>query len=142
MILENCPTGLLPPGKPVIRSAASITHFGFIPHHGCFPPRENLCRLSNSYGQILGQTSVIQKLAKEQLLLAIHSSVTPPRDKNCELASMPTVSRWRERRSPKSAPNMKLHCWLSAALRIAPTAPRIRTITVSFGSPHRILLRS
>src|SRR5580704_3589347 len=107
MILENCRTGLLLPGKLVIRSVVSITHCGFIPHHGCFPPRENLRHQSSSYGQILGRTSVIQKLAKEQLLLAIHSSVTPPRDKNCELASMPTAWRWRERRSPKSAPNMK-----------------------------------
>ena len=52
---------------------------GFIQHQGCFPPREKLRHQSSSYGQILGQKSVIQKFAKEQLLRGIHSSVTPPR---------------------------------------------------------------
>jgi phosphorylase superfamily protein len=35
----NYQMDLLPPGKPVVRSVASITHCGFIQHHGCFPPR-------------------------------------------------------------------------------------------------------
>src|SRR6201998_2794829 len=31
--------GSFAPGKPVVRSVASITHCGFIQHHGCFLPR-------------------------------------------------------------------------------------------------------
>ena len=82
------------------------------------------------------------KICEGAIVTGDTSSATPPRYKNCGLTSMPTVSRWKERRSPKSAPNMEFHCWLFAVLRIGLTAPHIPTITISFGSPRRILQRS
>ena len=134
MILENCRTGLLTPGKPAIRSVASITRCGFTPHHGCFPQPENLCRQSTSYGQILGQTSVIQKLAKEQLLLAIPSSVTPPRDKNCGLSFNADGVEMEGAAVAQICSQYGTPLLVIRSITDALTAPRTRTITVSFGS--------